>query len=140
MIIAIVSSMHHTERMLSLRDALADFGHVGLVTSLAEPFIGQSDEEKERIKIDQKMNQDAMREFFPALERCDAVLVLNLERKGIPHYIGGNTFLEMSIAYYLHKPIFLFEPIPDVPYSTEIEAMRPVIIHGDLSNIVITKS
>jgi hypothetical protein len=66
----------------------------------------------------------------------DAVIVLNIEKNGVPNYIGGNTFLEMGFAHVLNQKIFLYNPIPDNKlYKTEIEAMKPTIIHGDLSKV-----
>jgi len=47
--------MQHTEKMIEARDELMNRGHEAFVTNLASPFIGKSDEEKELIKIDQKI-------------------------------------------------------------------------------------
>jgi hypothetical protein len=63
------------------------------------------------------------------------VLVLNYEKKGVPGYIGGNTFLEMGFAYVLDKPIYLLHPIPQMGYTDEIEAMQPVVLDGDLKGL-----
>lgn len=134
--IGIISSMHHTERMIEVRDELIKLGHDAFITKLAEAFIGKTDEEKERIKIHQKNNLDAIREFWNMMQDADAVLVLNLERHGIPNYIGGNTLMEIGFAHVLNQKIFLYNPIPEIPYyKSEIEAMKPVIINGDLTRI-----
>lgn len=134
--IGIIGSMQYTERMLEIRDELARLGHDAFVTDLHKPFIGKTDEEKERIKIDQKNNQDAIREFWRAMQGSDAVLVLNLDKNGIENYIGGNTLMEIGFAHVLEQKIFLFNPIPEIPYyKTEIEAVSPVVINGDLSKI-----
>jgi hypothetical protein len=59
-----------------------------------------------------------------------------LDKNGIKNYIGGNTFLEMGFAHVLNQKIFLLNPIPEIPfYKTEIEAMRPVVLNGDLAKI-----
>ena len=132
--IGILGSMQYTEKMLEIRDQLKELGHDAFVTDLHKPFIGKSDEEKERIKIDQKNNKDAIREMWRLMQDAEAVLVLNLDKHGIKNYIGGNTFLEMGFAHVLNQKIFLYNPIPDMPYyKTEIEAMKPVVINGDLS-------
>ena len=134
--IGIIGSMQFTEKMLSVRDELIALGHDAFVTDLHAAFIGKSDEEKERIKIKQKMNDDAIREFWNMMQGADAVLVLNLDKNGIAHYIGGNTLMEMGFAHVLHQKIFLYHSIPEIPfYKTEIEAMNPVIINEDLSRI-----
>lgn len=134
--IGIISSMHHSEKMLETRDELIRLGHKPFVSSFVEEFLGKDDEEKERIKIDQKNNRDAIRDFWRKMQGGDAVLVLNFERHGIPNYIGGNTLMEIGFAHVLNQKIFLYNPIPDIPYyKSEIEAVKPVILHGDLSLI-----
>ena len=99
-------------------------------------FIGKSDEEKEEIKLDQKYNHDAIREFWKPMKTADALLVANFDKSGIKNYIGGNAFLEMGFAHVLNQKIFLLNPIPKMPYyETEIIAMKPIVINGDLSKI-----
>lgn len=134
--IGVIGSMQYTEKMLELRDQLNALGHEAFVTDLHTPFIGKTDEEKERIKIDQKNNLDAIREFWNMMQGADAVLVANYAKHGVQNYIGGNTFLEMGFAHVLNQKIFLLNPIPHMPfYETEIVAMKPVVLDGDLSNI-----
>jgi len=128
--------MQYTEQMLKARDDLIELGHDAFITNLHEPFIGKSDEEKEEIKLFQKNNKAAIREFWRMMQGADAVLVLNLDKHDIKNYIGGNTFLEMGFAYVLHQKVFLLNPIPEIKfYKTEIEAFKPIILHGDLSQI-----
>lgn len=132
--IGIIGSMQYTENMLAMKDALIALGHDAFVTNLHDAFVGKTDEEKEVIKIWQKNNCDAIREFWKAMQGADAVLALNLDKRGIKNYIGGNTFLELGFAHVLGQKIFLLNPIPDIPfYASEIEAMKPVILNGDLS-------
>lgn len=134
--IGVAGSMQYTEKMIELRDKLIALGHDAFVTSLASPFIGKSDEEKEAIKLDQKMHSDAIREFWKMMQGADALLVTNLDKHGVKNYIGGNTFLEMGFAHVLNQQIYLLNPIPKMPYyETEIIAMKPTVINGDLSLI-----
>lgn len=73
---------------------------------------------------------------FDEIKGSDAILVVNVEKKGIPNYIGGATFAEMVFAFYLGKKIFLLNPIPTHEklafFRDEIEAVQPVVINGDL--------
>lgn len=134
--IGIIGSMQYTEQMLEARDVLNGNGHEAFVTDLHTAFVGKTDEEKEIIKIDQKNNKDAIRDFWKSMQGADAVLALNLDKNGIKNYIGGNTFLEIGFAHVLNQKIFLLNPIPDIQfYKTEIEAMKPIILNGDLSRI-----
>lgn len=128
--------MQYTEKMLETREKLKQLGHDAFVTKLSAAFVGKNNEEKETIKINQKNNMDAIREFWHLMQGADAVLVLNLDKHGIKNYIGGNTFLEIGFAHVLNQKIFLFNPIPEIPYyKSEIEAVKPVIINGDLTKI-----
>ena len=132
--IGVIGSMQYTEKMIEVRDELAKMGHEAFLTSLASPFIGKTDGEKEKIKIHQKQNMDAIREFWRLMQGADAVIVVNLDKHGIKNYIGGNTLLEIGFAHVLNQKIFLLNPIPDIPYyKTEIEAVKPTILNGDLS-------
>lgn len=134
--IGIIGSMQYTEKMLEVRDQLNAMGHDAYITDLHKAFIGKTDEEKEVIKIHQKNTMDAIREFWNAMQGGDAVLVLNLDKNGVKNYIGGNTLMEIGFAHVLNQKVFLYNPIPDIPYyKTEIEAVQPVIINGDLSRI-----
>ena len=128
--------MQFTEKMMEVRDTLIQQGHDAFVTTLAPPFVGKSDEEKEVIKLHQKNNLNAIREFWGLMQGADAVLVLNIDKNGIKNYIGGNTLMEIGFAHILNQKIFLWNPAPDIPYyKTEIEAMKPTIIYEDLSKI-----
>jgi len=134
--IGIIGSMQFTEKMLEVRNRLNSIGHDAFVTDLHKAFIGKTDEEKEKIKIHQKNNMDAIREFWNAMQGADAVLVLNIDKRGIKNYIGGNTLMEIGFAHVLNQKIFLMNPIPEISfYKSEIEAVKPTVINGDLSKI-----
>lgn len=134
--IGVIGSMQHTEKMLALADQLKNQGHQIIITGFAASFVGKSDTEKEQIKLEQKHNQDAIREFWHLMQGADAVLVANFDKNGIKNYIGGNVLMEIGFAHVLNQKIFLLNPIPDIPfYKTEIEAVKPVILNGDLTKI-----
>lgn len=65
------------------------------------------------------------KKHFSRIEKADAMLVLNYDKNGNQNYIGGSTFAEMAVAYYLGKEIFLLNPVPqDLPYTEELKAWR----------------
>lgn len=134
--VGIISSMQNSERMLEIKNKLEELGHEVFVSKFINNFIGKNDEEKEKIKLHQKYNLDAIREFWNMMQSADAILVLNLDKNGIKNYIGGNTLMEIGFAHVLNQKIFLYNPIPDIPYyKTEVEAVKPTIINGDLTKI-----
>ncbi len=83
----------------------------------------------------ERKNQ-AIRWHNEKINQADAILVLNFDKNGIANYIGGNTLMEMGVACWLKKPIYLYNPIPqEVSYFEEIKGMQPVVINRDLSLI-----
>lgn len=80
--IGVIGSMQLTEKMIALCEELNSPGHQAFVTTLAKPFIGKTDEEKEQIKLHQKNNMDAIREFWNLMQGADAVLVANYDKNG----------------------------------------------------------
>jgi len=134
--IGIIGSMQFTEKMMEYRDKLIEMGHDAFLADLYVNLVGKSDEEKEKTKLYQKNNKDAIRVFWRAMQGADAILVLNFDKNEVKNYIGGNTLMEIGFAYVLNQKIFLLNPVPDIPfYKTEIEAMKPIILNGNLSKI-----
>ena len=134
--IGIIGSMQYVEKMIEVCDKLIELGHDAFVTDLHKSLVGKTDEEKEKIKLYQKNDMDAIRAFWKAMQGSDAVLVLNYNKNGIKNYIGGNTLMEIGFAHVLNQKIFLMNPIPEIPYyKSEIEAMKPIVINEDFSLI-----
>ena len=82
-----------------------------------------------------KIKYDLIRGYYKEIKNSDAILVVNVERKGIKGYIGGNSFLEMGFAHVLNKPIYLLHEIPTVGYRDEIEAMKPISLNDNFELI-----
>lgn len=82
-----------------------------------------------------KRKNDFIRWWHDCIKSGDAILVCNFEKNGVANYIGGNTLMEIGFAHVNNKKVFLMNPIPNVSYKDEIEAMTDVIINGDLSKI-----
>ena len=75
-------------------------------------------------------------EHIEKIKNSDAVLVLNLDKGENRGYVGGNTFLEMGIAYFLSKKVFIWKkPSEDLPYFEELLALNPIFIEEDLDRI-----
>ena len=71
------------------------------------------------------------KENFSNVESCDALLILNPTHRGITNYIGGNSFMEMVIAFYLKKPIYLLNDIPEeMNITEEIKSLYPIVVHN----------
>ena len=134
--IGVAGSMQFTEQMMGLCEQLEKLGHQAFMSKFGPYFVGKTDEEKEKIKLEQKYQHDAIREFWKPMQNADALLVANFDKHGIKNYIGGNAFLEMGFAHVLNQKIYLMNPIPNMSYyETEIIAMKPKVINGNLSLI-----
>jgi hypothetical protein len=88
-------------------------------------------EEKAEVKI----QHDLIRGYYEKMKAYEVVLVVNPELKGIAGYIGGNTLIEMSFALVLNKRLYCLYPLPEMSYSSELVAMQPIILDGNLDAI-----
>lgn len=78
-----------------------------------------------------KIKNRLTKDNFKNVEHCDVLLIINYLHRGIINYIGGNSFMEMVIAFYLKKPIYLLNDIPeDMNYTEEIKSLYPTVIHS----------
>lgn len=88
-------------------------------------------------KAEQKIQNDLIRGYYEAMKSFDAVLIVNPDKRGISGYIGGNTLIEMAFAHVLNKKLYLLNDLPDMPYSSEIIAMQPIVLHGDIRGMFV---
>lgn len=134
--IVICGSMSASNKMVEMGNALEKLGHsIDLPRQAHEYANGSIAMEGSRESAENKITHDLIRDHYDKIKNADAVLALNVDKKGISNYIGGNTFLELGFAHVLDKKIFLLNPVPDIGYTSEIIAMQPVIIDGDLGKI-----
>ncbi len=132
--IVICGSMKFIPQMRRVKKDLEEMGHQVVVPELYD-YHKIRDEEGDEAKFLTK-KADLIHAHFEEIKAGEAILVLNYERNGIKNYIGGNSFLEMGIAYHYHKKIFLLNDFPEnITYLEEIKAMKPNIINGNLALI-----
>jgi diphthamide synthase subunit DPH2 len=138
--ITLCHSLNFVEKAREIKKELIGRGYEVFTT----PYIDKTLEEIEKIRSDKKnylnnLKTFFIKEHFDKISKSDAILVVNLDKKGIKNYIGGNTFAEIMVAFYLNKKIFLLNPIPtDEKLSyirDEIEAIKPIIINENLDLI-----
>ncbi len=73
---------------------------------------------------------------FAKIVEGDAILVINDEKRGVPGYIGANCLMEMAIAYYHDKHIYVLNTIDQSnPVYEEVLGMNCTILDGDLSQL-----
>lgn len=80
------------------------------------------------------LKEGAIRDHYAKIDWCDGVLVVNPEKRGVAGYVGGNTLIEIGVAFYGGKRIFILNDVsPTLTYKQEILGMKPLVLHGNLS-------
>ena len=134
--IIICGSMSAAPEMVALEKELQELGHEVVLPEFTHDYAAMTVIDKVQTESARnKVEYDLIRSYFEKIRQGDAILVANVERKNVPGYIGGNSFLEMGFAFVLNKPIYLLNQIPACGYQDEIEAMRPIVLLGDVKNI-----
>ena len=60
----------------------------------------------------------------------------NYKKKGIKGYIGGNVLMEMAVAFFLEKPIYILNAASKKSaLYEEVMAIQPRFLKGNLNNI-----
>jgi len=139
--------------MESVKDQLIKLGHEVKIPELAlevpegfgdgkKAYLGEYIEQNGGIDSfapDHKiwsLKEGAINDHFEKIDWGEAILVVNHEKRGVKGYVGGNTLIEIGIAFYSKKKIFILNPVsPELSYKQEILGMRPVVLNGDLSLI-----
>ena len=124
--------------MIAARDQLRALGYDGWIHPDYDFFVrGEKQDIIERTFNGEhaavKREQNYLRVHYKHICESDGVLVVNLEKNGIKNYIGGNALIEMGLAFYLKKSMYLLNPIPEISYKEEILGMQPIILADDLT-------
>lgn len=137
--IMICGSMTFAKEMIKTKKKLEQLGHLVLVPLDLQSHIGNPslvDDLESNYK--HAVKTDIMRKCFGLVEESDAILVLNYPKNGIAGYIGTSSLMEIGLAYYLGKKIFILDAIPNVKqarWGHEISIMQPIILNGRLEGI-----
>ena len=135
--IIICGSISAADEILKVKKELENKGHsVEIPEGVKRPGIRAKTEAAVSEKAEIKTKYDLIRGYYEKMKKYDAVLIVNPEKKGIKGYIGGNTLIEMAFAHVLNKKLYCLYPLPDMSYTSEMLAMQPVILNGDLNKIV----
>ncbi|HVS58789.1 MAG TPA: hypothetical protein VHD60_03575 [Candidatus Saccharimonadales bacterium] len=137
--ITICSSASFYKQAVELQAQLQKVGYKVIIPSNAELMKKTGDFNVDHYKTwfddanDYHKKTALMRAHFDKVAVGDATLVLNYEKHGVANYIGGNVLMEMALAFYLGKPIFILNEIPEEsPFLEEIIGLGSVPLHGDI--------
>lgn len=141
-IITICSSASFYRQAIGVQTQLNDLGLDVIVPITAKRMKESGDFDVSHYKTwftnkgDYHKKAQLMRTHFAEIEKGDAILVLNYEKHGVQNYIGGNVLMEMAIAFWLNKPVFIINDVPDKSaYEEEIRGMEPIILRGEITSL-----
>lgn len=128
--------MHFAKEMLKAKEYFDNLGWEAIVPAdtqecLVNPELNMDDEHCYEF--------DIMRDSMDRLAQCDVVLFLNHPKNGEDGYIGASVLIELGLAYYLNKRIYLLHQPPSKEkfrHMQEVFHMRPIIINGDFSKVI----
>jgi hypothetical protein len=131
--IAICCSLSFFEQAEKVKTELENLSHVVLMPETMTEFEkqGVSNVKSDLARLNPEdlnnWKNGRMKLHFSKINDSDAVLILNYEKNGVENYIGGNTLIEMGVAFYLNKKIYALNPLPDkISYLDELKAMMPM--------------
>lgn len=137
--IAICSSASFYKQVIDLEAQLSALGFEVIIPLNARQMKASGDFDVTHYKTwfenadDYHKKADFMRSHFAEEEKSDAILVVNNKKNEIENYIGGNVLIEMAIAFYLGKKLFILNGLPEESaYIEEIKGMLPVVLGGNL--------
>jgi hypothetical protein len=151
--ITICGSIAFYKEMELVRDQLEKIGHEVKIPELAlevpeefgggkKVYFGQYIENNGGIDAFDAMHEiwnlkeGAIRDHYEKIDWSEAVLIVNPEKRGIPGYVGGNTLMEIGIAFYQKKPIYILYPVSSqISYKQEILGMKPIFLEGDVGKL-----
>ena len=140
--IVVCSSAAFYKQAVDIEKELKNLGFKVLIPLVANKMKKSGDFNVENYKTWWKNPNDYKRKLqltikhFKEIEKGDPVLVLNYKKNGKAGYIGGAVLMEIALALYLKKPIYILNPIDESSkYKEEIYGALPKIINGDLLKI-----
>jgi hypothetical protein len=134
--IAVCGSMTFSPEMVEIRRKLRELGHEVTLPDFTEHYANLDSRNSMHVEsAHNKVEYDLIRGYFEVIKQHEAILVYNHSKNGIENYVGGNTLIEMAFAHVLNKRIFMYNPIPEMQYKDELEAMQPKVIRRDLRKI-----
>lgn len=137
--IAVCGSNFFWKEMRELKAKLEVMGHDVTIPFSAENQIPRShwdNLKKENLEKFVEKKGNVSKRYFDKIRTAEAVLVFNPEKIGVKNYIGGNTLMEIGIAFDQNKKIFVLNELPEESsFHDELVMVRPVCLKGDLTKI-----
>lgn len=130
--IAICSSMQFRTEIVAVKQQLEELGW-----QVFTPELSEKSEDYNQLSPEEQ--RAAKRTFitnhFDRINKSDAILVLNYDKRGIAGYIGANTLMEIGVACSMNKDIYILHELGEQGCAEEVLALSTRILDGNLQNI-----
>lgn len=140
--IVLCSSANFYQHVNELADQLDELGFTAVVPHNAAEMRKSGNYDTTAVKTwydnpsDFDKKAQYMRWHFDEIAKGDAILVVNDTKHDVDGYIGSNVLLEMGLAFYLKKPIFILNQVDTTLANyEEVYGMTPVFLDGDLHKV-----
>ena len=133
----VAASSSFWDRLPEVKGKLEELGHeVRLPSTVHDPELEErtwKEGDDAHVKLIRRLFEDSEERVG---QWCDAIYLMNWDKRGISGYVGGAALVELYIAHREHKKIFIENDVfPGLMYD-EIMGFGPTFVHGDLSKIV----
>ncbi len=138
--IMICGSMSFAKQMLEAKKKLENLGHSVTLPCDVDLHLDDSNFIDD-LDADYKhcIKNNVMKVCMDNIANSDAILVMNYSKNGVKGYVGTSSLMEIGLAYYLGKKIFLLFPTPppsEARWAHEVKIMQPIILDGNLDKII----
>ena len=136
--IFLCASMNFYRELIGIEKALQTQGWTVYLPQSAKVMKEKNDFEVSHFKGVYTHQQRSLliHQNFVDISQCDAILVINNEKNGVKGYIGPNVLMEIGLAFYLKKKIYIWNTVPDTAsYKDELLCLGTVEINQDLGLI-----
>ena len=136
--IFLCSSMNFYKELVEIEKLLEIKGFTVNIPVSAQTMKKNNDYEAAHFKgvFSHKQKAGFIHRNFEKITQGDAILVINNAKNGIRGYIGANVLMEIALAFFFKKKIFIWNPVPeDAPYREELLAFDVQVIDQELDRI-----
>jgi len=136
--IFLCASMNFYKELVDVEEKLEKKGWVVGIPISAGIMKKKNDFEVSHFKgvFSHKQKGEFIQTNFKNIAKGNAILVINGEKNGIQGYIGANVLMEIGLAFYLGKKIYIWNPIDEnASHKEELLAFGVTFINKDLSKI-----
>lgn len=137
--IFICSSMSFYEEVVKIETKLLKKGFSVTIPVSAQIMKQKNDFDITHFKggaITDKQKAGYIKTNFTNISKSDSILVINNTKKGITGYIGPNVLMEIGLAFYLGKEIYIWNEVEkNAPYYEELQALAVIYINQNIDSI-----